>query len=158
LDGRIGAKRVFADIPVQMCQFHQKQIINRYLTLNPILPASIELRKIVQSLCQTNLITFTNQLDAWQKWGIFIKEKTKDTINPRRWHYTHGRTRSAYQSLMTNLPYLFTYQKYPELHIPNTTNSLDGYFSHLKELTKLHRGLNKQTKRKMIKEILAKNS
>ena len=87
LDGRRGTKRVFADIPVQMCQFHQKQIISRYLTLNPILPASIELRKIVQSLCQTNLITFTNQLEAWhQKWGIFIKEKTKDTINPRRWH------------------------------------------------------------------------
>lgn len=141
-----------------MCQFHQKQIINRYLTLNPILPASIELKKIVQFLCQTNQMLFTKQLEDWhQKWGIFIKERTKDAINPKRWHYTHGRTRSAYRSLMTNLPYLFTYQKYPQLHMPNTTNTLDGYFSHVKDLVGVHRGLNRTTKRKMIKEILAKN-
>lgn len=65
LDGRRGAKAVFADLPVQMCHFHQRQIINRYLTQNPILPASIELKKIVQFLCQTNLNLFTEQLEIW---------------------------------------------------------------------------------------------
>ena len=39
--------------------------------------------------------------------------------------------------LTTNLPYLFTYQKYPELAIPNTTNALDGTFAHLKELVNI---------------------
>lgn len=39
-----------------------------------------------------------------------------------------------------NLPWLFTYQKHPVLHIPNATNSLDGYFSKLKQLLNTHRG------------------
>jgi len=157
LDGRPGAKRVFSDIPVQMCQFHQKQIINRRLTTRPKLPASIELRTLTNTLTTTNERIFTQVLEHWyERWSAFLKERTYNQDNPKRWEYTHQRTRSAYYSLKTNLPYLFTYQKYPNLHIPNTTNSLDGYFSHLKELTKLHRGLNKETKRKMIDEILAK--
>ncbi|HEY4478754.1 MAG TPA: hypothetical protein VI981_00100, partial [Candidatus Paceibacterota bacterium] len=43
------------------------------------------------------------------------------------------KVRGAYLSMERNLPYLFTYQKYPELNIPNTTNSLDGSFTHLKD-------------------------
>lgn len=157
LDGRPGVRAVFSDIPVQMCHYHQKQIINRYLTTRPKLPASIELRIIVQSLCQTNEKRFRKKLDKWyQQWSMFLKERTYDPINPKKWFYTHKKVRSAYRSLTINLPYLFTYQKYPELNIPNTTNSLDGSFAHLKELVKIHRGLNKQIKRKMIDEILGK--
>ena len=48
LDGRRGVREVFRDIPVQMCHFHQKQIIKRYLTNRPKLEASIELKKILQ--------------------------------------------------------------------------------------------------------------
>ena len=46
LDGRPGVRQLFADIPAQMCHFHQKQIITRYLTNNPKLEAGIELKKI----------------------------------------------------------------------------------------------------------------
>jgi len=70
--------------------------------------------------------------------------------------YTHKRLRSAYRSLKINLPYLFTYQKYPQLNIPNTTNSLDGCFAYLKELVRVHRGANKGRKRKIIHDILLK--
>lgn len=157
LDGRPGVRAIFNDIPVQMCHFHQKQIIRRYLTNNPKLEANIELKNIVRFLCQTNEEDFTKNLNVWhKKWEMFLKERTVDELNPRRWHYTHKRLRSAYRSLKTNLPYLFTYQDYPKLNIPNTTNSLDGYFSHLKELVKIHRGLNNTLKRKIIYEILAK--
>ena len=34
-DGRKGLIHSFADIPVQMCQFHQSAIIRRYLTKKP---------------------------------------------------------------------------------------------------------------------------
>jgi len=139
-----------------MCHYHQKAIINRYLTTRPKLEASIELRKITRFLCQTDKLEFTKKLDTWhQKWSIFLKEKT---INPEtgKWFYTHKRIRSAYRSLKINLPYLFTYQEYPKLNIPNTTNSLDGYFSHLKELVKIHRGITRQLKLKIIDEILGK--
>jgi hypothetical protein len=155
-DGRPGIRGIFGDIPVQMCHFHQKQIITRHLTTKPILPASIELSKIAQTLCNTTEEKFTDTLELWYlKWHDFLKEKT---INPEtgKWFYTHKRIRSAHHSLKTNLLYLFTYQKYPKLNIPNTTSSLEGAFSHLKELTKVHRGLNYETKRKMIDEILSK--
>lgn len=156
LDGRPGVRKVFSDIPVQMCHYHQKAIINRYLTTRPKLEASIKLRKIVQFLCQTNEKDFTAKLEVWhKKWSAFLKERT---INPEtgKWFYTHRRVRSAYRSLKVNLPYLFTYKKYPKLNIPNTTNSLDGSFAHLKELTRMHRGLSKSLKRKIIDEILSK--
>ena len=154
LDGKRGIKEVFSSIPVQMCHFHQKQIVRRYLTLRPKLEASKELKQIVETLTKTTEQLFTEELSNWyNQWETFLKEKT---TNPEtgRWCYTHKRVRSAYRSLKTNLPYLFTYQKYPELNIPNTTNSLDGYFSRLKSLLNVHRGLNLKRKMKIVFEIL----
>ena len=154
LDGKRGVKQVFNDISVQMCHFHQKQIVRRYLTNNPKLEASIELKTITATLTNTNEQTFTKQLNDWHnKWKDFLKEKT---INPEtnRWCYTHKRLRSAYRSLKTNLPYLFTYQKYPNLNIPNTTNSLDGYFNILKSKLNVHRGLNQKRVRRVVVELL----
>lgn len=156
LDGKPGARKVFSDIPVQMCQFHQIAIVNRYLTTRPRLEASIELREIVLKLSKTDEESFEGWLDEWyEKWKDFLKEKT---IDPKtgKWHYTHKRLRAAYRSLKTNLPYLFTYQKYPELDIPNTTNGLESSFSHLKDLVRIHRGISKELKLKIIDEILGK--
>ena len=48
-----------------------------------------------------------------------------------------------------------TYKNYPELKIPNTTNSLDGgVFSQLKKLTKIHQGITKSLKSKLIDDYL----
>jgi len=155
-DGRPGVRGIFGDVPVQMCHFHQKQIITRHLTTKPILPAGIELKRIAETLCSTTEEEFTSLLESWHlRWWNFLKEKT---INPEtgKSFYTHRRIRSAHYSLKTNLPYLFTYQKYKDLNIPNTTSSLEGAFSHLKELTRIHRGLSYKLKRKMIDEILSK--
>jgi hypothetical protein len=157
LDGRPGVRQLFSDVPIQMCHFHQKQIITRYLTNNPKLEAGIELKKITDALCQTNERKFTDAINNWhQNWSSFLKERTTDPL-AGKWFYTHKRLRAAYRSLKINLPYLFTYQKYAELNIPNTTNSLDGCFAYLKELVRVHRGINKTLKRKIIQEILAKS-
>jgi len=154
LDGRPGVRQVFSDMPVQMCHFHQKQIITRYLTNNPKLPASIELKMLVKILCDTSEDDFIATLDGWYtRWSSFLKERTIDP-NTKKWHYTHKRLRSAYRSLRQNLPYLYTYQRYPELDIPNTTNSLDGCFAYLKELLRVHRGSTKSLKNKIIEEVL----
>lgn len=154
LDGRRGIKAVFNGIPVQMCHFHQKQIVARYLTTRPKLEASCELKEIVKTITNTNEQIFSDKLNQWhEKWNIFLKQKTAD-LNTGRWFYTHKRLRSAYLSLKTNLPYLFTYQKYPELKIPNTTNSLDGFFNRLKSLLNVHRGLNPKRRKRITVEIL----
>jgi len=63
---------------------------------------------------------------------------------------------AAYRSLKTNLSYLFTYKNHKEFNIPNTTNHLDGgVFSQLKKLIKLHQGLAKKRKVKLIDEFLS---
>jgi hypothetical protein len=154
IDGRPGVRALFSDIPVQMCHFHQKAIVNRYLTRRPKLHAGKELRSIAMTLCDTNEEGLSDALKQWhERWQSFLKERT---VNPdsKRWHYTHKRLRAAYRSLKNNLPLLFTYQKYPELNIPNTTNSLDGLFSHLKGLIRVHRGLKADLKRKIIDYFL----
>lgn len=156
IDGKPGLFDVFWDVHIQMCHFHQIQIINRYLTTRPKLTASQELRRIALRIPRSDEDEMKKLLDAWYEiWKEFLKEKT---FNPetRRWFYTHKRVRSAYRSLNRNLPILYTYQKYPELHIPNTTNSLDGSFSHLKDMLRIHRGLKKNRKLKLIDEILSK--
>lgn len=154
IDGKRGVSAVFHDIPVQLCQFHQIAIVRRYLTSRPKLPAGRELRAIALSLPTATEKIFADLLAIWrQRWEHFLKERTYQP-NSRRWQYTHRRIRSAYRSLKTNLPYLFTYQKYPELHIPNTTNSIDGFFSKLKHLLNTHRGLTPKRRYKLIQEIL----
>lgn len=154
LDGRHGVRNLFSDIPVQMCHFHQKQIIKRYLTCNPKLEASIELKVITDTLTYTTKEEFTAKFTSWcSKWDSFLKERTTNPITGR-WCYTHKRVRSARRSIKTNLPYLFTYLKYPKLNIPNTTNSLDGSFSWLKQKLGIHRGYTYQLRDKIIEHIL----
>ncbi len=157
VDGRRGFVNVFKDIPVQMCQFHQMKQVTKYLTRRPKTDAGRELRGLTLTLATTDEATFTNALDEWHaKWGNFIEEKTvlEFSTGRKKWYYTHKKMRSAYRSLRTNLPYLFTYQKYPELNIPNTTNSLDGSFSALKKKLAVHHGLRRDRRFKVISQLL----
>ena len=157
IDGKKGVQAVFSDLPVQLCQFHQIAAINRYLTRRPKLQAGKDLRTIALSITKTTINELTFSLADWhERWQDFIKQKTSHP-ETGHWSYTHKRIRSAYRSLETNKEKLFTYQKYPELNIPNTTNSLDGgTFAHLKDLLRLHRGLKRERKIKLISEILFK--
>lgn len=157
-DGRRGLPQLFPGIPVQICQFHQLQIITRYITRRPKLPASIELRGFALLLTETDEASFSYWLREWhEKWKEFLAEKSFDAER-KQFRYTHRRLRSAYRSLKTNMPYLFTFQRYRELGMPNTTNSLEGSFSHLKEKIRLHRGLKKSRKLKLIHQLLFSTS
>lgn len=154
LDGRPGVRDVFRGVPVQMCHFHQVAIVRRYLTSRPKLEAAKELLFIARQLTKSNEKYFSELLVAWhKKWQEFLKERTTDLFTDR-WFYTHKRLRAAFRSLKNNLPYLFTYQKYPELHIPNTTNSLDGHITTLKNFIRIHRGIQKEKRIKIINQIL----
>jgi len=155
LDGRPGVRNLFNDVPVQMCHFHQKQIIQRYLTLHPKLEASIELKAIADNLTSTTEKIFTAEFLGWcDRWDSFLKERTVNPIT-KRWSYTHKRVRSARHSLKNNLPFLFTYLKYPDLNIPNTTNALEGNFSWLKQDVNIHRGMTRQLRDKIVEHILS---
>lgn len=154
LDGKPGIRGVFVGIPVQMCHFHQVAIIRRYLTSRPKLEAAKELWIITRQLTKSDEQSFVKMLSCWiERWQAFLKEKTTNPVTGR-WFYTHKRLRSAFRSLRNNLPYLFVYQKYPELHIPNTTNSLDGHITTLKNFIRIHRGIRKEKRLKIVNQIL----
>ena len=156
IDGRRGLVRVFQDIPVQICIFHQVKIVTRYLTRTPKTQSGIELREITLLLKDSTEKEFAQLLTDWYaRWKEFVSEKTH-IVGCKRWHYTHKNVRSAYRSLQSNLPYLFTYQKYPDLHIPSTTNSLDGMFTQLKNKLGAHRGLRQDRRYRIISELLAR--
>ena len=93
---------------------------------------------IFQSLVET----------AHEKYSDFLKERNENK------QFKHKQLRSAFRSLKTNMPYLFTYKNFPELNIPNTTNSCDGSFAHWKQKLKIHRGLTKPRRNKMIDFLL----
>jgi hypothetical protein len=155
IDGKRGVPKVFEHISVQICQFHQIKTITTKLTKKPKLEAGKELRKISLTLTEITEEKFTKDLDDWyERWKDFLNEKTLN-IETNRKHYTHKKLRSAYNSLKRNLPYLFTYQKYLGLNIPNTTNSLDGgVFSYLKKLLKNHNGLRTEMREKLVDDYL----
>jgi len=157
VDGRRGLATVFKDIPVQVCQFHQMKTVTKYITRRPKTDAGKELRSLTLTLAKINEEEFSKKLFAWEKkWHDFYTEKTY-VLGTKHWYYTHKSVRSAFMSLKRNLPYLFTYQKYPELNIPNTTNTVDGYFASLKKKVAAHHGLRKDRRYKVICELLKKS-
>lgn len=155
VDGRKGVFEAMARrFKIQMCQFHQKQIVRRYLTNRPQTEAGQSLKVIVKRLTKVDKDLFETILNVWEFiYGEFIKERT---VNPetRSWFYTHNRLRSAYRSLRKNLKYLFTYQTVKNM--PNTSNSLDGFFAHLKDAVRIHRGLKLHRRTKLIEYLIVR--
>lgn len=153
-DGRRGLLNSFNGIPIQMCQFHQAAIIRRYITKNPKLPASIELKEVVKLMSKTDKESFEGALNEWfEKWKEFLNERTLNEETGKSF-YTHKRLRSAYRSLKTNLKWLFTWYDNIELNIPNTTNAIDGHFADLKNKLRNHNGLSITRKKKFIDGFL----
>jgi hypothetical protein len=151
-DGRKGLVSMFGDIPIQMCQFHQIAIVRRYLTKKPKMQASKELWEHTMLLTQTDKESFEGGLYDWyNKWSLFLNERKIDEKGKRR--YVHKKLRSAYRSLVTNLPWLFTWYDNRHLRIPNTTNAIDGLFSDLKNKLRNHNGLSLLRKKRFIDEF-----
>jgi hypothetical protein len=152
-DGRKGLFQLFEnDFPIQMCNFHQVAIVRRYLTKRPKMQASKELWEHTLLLKHTDKESFEGGLDLWYvKWESFLNERKVDEKGKKR--FIHKKLRSAYRSLKTNLPWLFTWYDNMELKIPNTTNAIDGHFADLKNKLRNHNGLSIKRKKKFIDEF-----
>jgi hypothetical protein len=151
-DGRKGLFQLFEGIPMQMCNFHQVAIIRRYLTKKPKMQASKELWEHALLLVDTDKESFEGGLALWHsKWEVFLNERKTGVDGKRR--YVHKKLRSAYRSLKTNLPWLFTWYDNMGLNIPNTTNAIDGHFSNLKNKLRNHNGLSIARKKRFIDEF-----
>jgi len=158
IDGRRGVRKLlerrFPQTPIQFCQLHQILIVKRYIPRKAQTEAARSLREIALNIARISELEFTKSLDAWHlKYEDFLNEKSPSE-GRRKWRYTHGRLRSAYRSLRTNLPYLFTCRNKPILNMPNTTNHCDGLFSHIKQKILIHRGISSKRRKKMIDYFL----
>lgn len=161
IDGKRGIAQVFEhyDIPVQYCQFHQMKTMTKYLTRHPQTVAGQELRAFTLTLPYVDENTFRANLMQWyERHYDFLHERSPAPNKKRGWEYTHRRVRAAYRSLKTNCFRLFTYQRYPTLKLPNTTNTLDGMFSQIKNRLAVHRGLRRDRRYKIVTEILSGNA
>ena len=149
IDGKQSLFKTFSDYHIQMCQFHMKQIVRRYITLNPKLLAVRELKGLVDRLHECNEADFKKDYQVW-------KEKWKDTTDHKsqhidgKMHYTHRRLRAAMNSLNFYLPYLFTFQREDCKRMPNTNNKIEGSFTDLKKNLNNHSGLTIENRKRFI--------
>ncbi|MDO4776529.1 MAG: hypothetical protein Q4A06_03630 [Cardiobacteriaceae bacterium] len=148
--------KLFPDIPMQMCQFHQVQIIQRHFTRHPKSLAARELKALALTLKNSTQTGFEVALRAWhERHKAFLNERSTNPLTHQS-RYTHTRLRSAYHSLKRNLPHLFTFERYPDLGIHNTTNLLEGRFADLKAKLRCHQGMKKENKVRFIKDYFSK--
>ena len=127
--------------------------MTRYTTKNPKTECGKELKKLILNLKKLSKKDFTKQFENLQNtYKDFLKERNEKN------QFRHKRLRSAFRSIKTNLPYLFTFEDYPELEIPSTTNSCDGSFGQWKYKIKLHRHLTIERKKQMIDKILSQKT
>jgi len=149
-DGRKGLFKALSEYPIQMCQFHQVAIVTRYITRKPKTQASVELKRIMSLLSQTDKESFLGAIDEWyNKWESYINERAIN-FETGKSRYVHKRLRSAYRSIDRNKQYLFTWYDNMDLGLPNTNNQLEGTFTDLKNKLRNHNGLSRIRKEKFI--------
>lgn len=156
IDGMRGLAQALYPIPVQMCQFHQIMIVRRYLTQDPDIEASIELLCLIKEITRMYKESF---IGAFEEWYERNKDTLNERINDRRIKrktppFMRPRLRSAYLSIKRNMQLLWTFYDHPETGLPNTNNALEGVFSDIKSKTRVHRGISRNNRKKLLDEYI----
>lgn len=136
-------KRTSNDIIVQRCLVHIQRMCLIWLTQYPKHLAGLELRLLVLLILkiktENDRLAWTKELDKWYKTHKdYLNERTYNPETERYWH-THKLLRRSYSTIKRAQPNMFHYLSNPK--IPNTTNGIEGFFSHLKNHLDMHRGL-----------------
>ena len=159
IDGMRGLAQALYPIPVQMCQFHQILITRRYLTQDPDLEASIELLDLVKSITRMDKESFVGAFNEWyEKYKDVLNERVHDKrIKRHAPPYMRPKLRSAYLSLRRNMSLLWTFYDHPETGLPNTNNAIEGLFSDIKSKLRVHRGVSKENRKKLLDEYIMRH-
>lgn len=90
--------------------------------------------------------------------SIVLNERVHDKrIKRNTPPYMRPRLRSAYLSLRRNMPLLWTFYDHPETGLPNTNNGIEGVFSDLKGKLRVHRGISKDNRKKLLDEYILRH-
>jgi len=151
-DGFGGIRSAFSYLPYQMCLVHMERLIVKGTTRNPILEAGQVLLALAKTLHTTDSKTWNKRLDQYiERYRDFLNEKTTNPLTGEQ-YWTHENLRLALMRLIRHRQYLFTFEQNKK--IPKTTNSLEGHFSHLRNVVGVHRGLSRKQKERAVHSIL----
>ena len=157
IDGLRGLAEALRAYPVQHCQFHQMMTVRHYLTGNPDIEASRELLSLVSSMTRMDKESF---IGAFDEWYVKYKDVLNERVQDRRMKtppYMRPRLRSAYLSIRRNMKRLWTFYDYKDRVIPNTNNGLEAVFADIKSKVRVHSGLTREHRMKLIDEYISRH-
>ena len=151
IDGMRSLFDVFGGVyKVQMCQFHMRSIVDRYLTKKPRLKAAVALKGLMGRLTALKEDEFVKEFAKWKEdWAHALNRQALSKRTGRS-HYTHKRLRTAMNSIAFYLPYLFTFQEKGCEGMPNTNNKVEGVFTDLKKNLNNHSGMGEAGRKRFI--------
>jgi len=146
-------KKSMPQVIVQRCLVHIQRMCLIWLTRYPKHLAGQELRQLVLLILKiktkNDRLYWIHELSNWhERHSTYINERTYNPETGRYW-YTHKLLRRSCSTIKRALPNLFHYLSNPK--IPNTSNGIEGLFSHLKNHLDIHRGLTVRNRTDFIK-------
>lgn len=131
---------------LQRCTFHVAHQVGLKLTKRPESKAAQELLELSKLLCKVETqpdaqLWMRAFIDWYHNHEEFINEKSSDQESGR-WWYKHKNLHYCTTHIKRAIPHLFNYTRYP--NIPKTSNSIESFFGHLKDVQRLHRGLSRE--------------
>ena len=159
IDGMKGLAKALYPLPVQLCQFHQVLIVRRYITQDPDIEASKALLNLVNDITKMDKESFIGAFNEWyNKYQDVLNERVHDKrIKKKTPPFMRPKLRSAYFSVRRNMPLLWTFYDRPELGLPNTNNALEGLFSELKTKVRVHSGICRENRKKLLDELMKRH-
>ena len=130
-----------------------ERLVVKGTTRKPQLEAGRILLALVKTLHDprnTEEVFRRRLLEYKDRYFTFLHEKSTSLATGETW-YTHDELRKAFNSLYRFYPYLFNYTK--NINIPRTSNSIEGHFSHVRDIVQIHRGLTKERTQKVLSLI-----
>ena len=159
IDGLKGLAKALSPYPVQLCQFHQMLTVRKYITQDPDIEASKALLDLVNNITKMDKESFIGAFEEWhEKYQDVLNERVHDKrIKKKTPPFMRPRLRSAYFSVKRNMPLLWTFYDHPETGLPNTNNALEGLFSDLKTKVRVHCGISREHRKKLLDEYIKRN-
>ena len=130
--------------------------MRRYITQDPDIEASKALLDLVGDITRMDKESFIGAFNEWyEKYQDVLNERVHDKrIKKKTPPYIRPKLRSAYFSVKRNMPLLWTFYDMPETGLPNTNNALEGLFSDIKTKVRVHSGIGRENRRKLLDEYM----
>ena len=103
--------------------------------------------------------SFIGAFNEWyEKYQDVLNERVHDgRIKKKMPPFMRPKLRSAYFSVKRNMPLLWTFYDHPGLGLPNTNNALEGLNSELKTKVRVHSGISKENRKKLLDQLLKRH-